>query len=245
MESNTYKIKLQKVKGTWTIYLFLLGIAGFFLDWRVGVSLILVGIAFTIKYKNDPENKSALFYNYALTIYNKRDIKKAKDALNNSIFYKKENKDAYFFLGCIFFDEKDFTNALTYLKRGGADKIKDPSLAYVLGVCYFHTENYEKSIKYLTMITYESNEVLENERLKFLGYAACEAEKYELAYDSLSKVTIDLDEMKSDALEYCYYYGESCYYTDRDDETKEYLSKVYKKDPHYKYIGTFSKENAF
>ena len=245
MENSTYKLKLQKIKGSWTIYLFTLGIAGFFLDFRLALSLILLGLALTIKYKNNPENKSALFYNYALTLYNKGDISKAKDSLNNAIFYKKDNKDAYFFLGCICFDQQDFTNALTYLKRGGADKVNDPSLVYVLGRCYFHGDNYEKAIEYLSMITYENNEAMENERLKYLGYAACESEQYELAYDSLSKVKIDLEDMKSDALEYCYYYGETCYYTDRDDKAKEYLGKVFEKDPHYKYIDTFSKENAF
>ena len=66
LESNTYKLKLQKVKGTWTTYFFVLGIGAFFLDWRLGIAIILVGIAFTIKFKNDPDNNSALFYNYAL-----------------------------------------------------------------------------------------------------------------------------------------------------------------------------------
>ncbi len=245
MESNTYKLKLQKVKGTWTTYLFVLGIGAFFLDWRLGVAIVLVGVAFTIKFKNDPDNNSALFYNYALTLYSKGDAKKAKDALNNAVYYRKDNKEAYFFLGCLYFDEKDYTNALTYLKRGGVDKVKDPSLTYVLGRCYYHTENYKEAIKYLTMITYEGNEYLENERLTALGYAACEAEEYELAYDSLSKVKIDLNEIKGDALEYCYYYGEACYYTDRDEEAKEYLGKVYEKDHYYKYIDVFSKEIEF
>lgn len=103
MESNTYKLKLQKVKGTWTTYLFVVGIGAFFLDWRLGIAIVLVGVAFTIKFKNDPDNNSALFYNYALTLYSKGDAKKAKDALNNAVYYRKDNKEAYFFFRVLIF----------------------------------------------------------------------------------------------------------------------------------------------
>lgn len=111
-----------------------------------------------------------------------------------------------------------------------------------MGRCYFHTEDYEKAIKYLTMITYEGNDALEKERLFTLGKAYCENEDYENSYDALEKANLNIDELKGDSLEYCYYYGVACYHTDRDEKAKELLAKVYEKDKYYKYIDVYAKE---
>lgn len=242
MESNTYKLRLQKLKGTWTTYVFIIGIALTFLNRYIGLGIIVIALALFFKYKKDPDNLSSLYYNLALNTYSKGDSKQAKTALNNSIAYNKQNKEAYFFLGCLCFDEKDYTNALNYLKLGGVDEVKDPSLTYVLGRCYFHVEDYNKSIEYLEMISYDGIEALEKERLFTLGKAYCEEENYDKGYEYLNTANLPMDELKGDALEYCYYLGVASYNTDRDEEAKGLLSKVYEKDKYYKYIDVYAKE---
>lgn len=245
METNTYKLKFQKIKGTWTTYVFILGVGAMFLDTRLAIALILVGLALSIKFKNDPNNNSAMYYNYALTLYAKKEYNKAKTSLENAIHYKKDNKEAYFFLGCLHFDEKDYKNALVYLKRGGIEEIQDPSLVYVLGKCYYHTDDFENAIKYLSMISYDGNESMEKERLLALGFAYCESEEFELGYNALEKVKINIEEIDKDNIEYVYYYGVCAYNCDEDELAKSLLSKVYEKDRYYKYIDVYAKEFLF
>ena len=242
LENSTYKLKLQKLKGTWVTYVILAGIGLFFLNKVIGIGVILMGIALIIMVKKDPENTSALYYNMAFNLYNKGDKIKAKQSLLAAINYNKLNKQAYFFLGCIYFDEKDYTNALTFLKKGGVDDIKDPSLIYVLGRCYYHEENYEKAINYLEMINYEGIEQLEKERLFTLGKAYSEIDNYVKAVEALEMADLHIDELKGDSLEYCYYLAVAYYNIDKDSEAKELIQKVYEVDRHYKYIDIYAKQ---
>ncbi|MGL4107682.1 tetratricopeptide repeat protein [Clostridium sp. LP20] len=242
MDNNTYKLKLQKLKGTWVTYFIIAGIGLFFLNNILGLGVLLIGIALMIVVKKNPENTSALYYNMAFNLYNKGDKTKSKQALLAAINYNKLNKDAYFFLGCIYFDEKDYTNALTYLKKGGVDKIEDPSLVYVLGRCYYHEENYEKAIHYLEMISYDNMKELERERLFTLGKAYSEIDDYVKGAEALEKANISMDELKGDSLEYCYYLAVAYSNIDKDIEAKELIKKVYEVDRHYKYIDIYAKQ---
>lgn len=241
MESSTYKIGFQKVKGGWVNYIMFLGIAFLFSNKYIGMAILVADIVFTVVYKNLNSNKSAVSFNYALRNMNEGNSKEAKELLKEAIEYDKLNREAYFLLGCILFDEKDYKNALDYLKRGHVDEVKDPSLHYVLGICYFHIENYEKSIEYLESLSYEGNDKEENKRLCVLGKAYAELEDYNKAYDILKNLNVEMDELKGEALEYCYYLGISAYFTERMVEAKELLLKVNEVDNAYKNIDLYIK----
>ena len=62
-----------------------------------------------------------MYYNYAIKTLQGGDANKAKAALTKAISLNSCNKEAYFFLGCLYFDEQDYTNALEYFKLGGVD----------------------------------------------------------------------------------------------------------------------------
>lgn len=239
MEKSTYKIGFQKVKGGWVNYLMFLGIALLFTNKYLGLFLLVLDIIFTVIYKNSSENKSAVSFNYGLKCVNEGNIIEAKEYIKEAIEFNNLNREAYFFLGCILFDEGDYTNALDYLKRGHVDEIKDPSLYYVVGRCYFHTENYEKCISYLESISYEGNENLEKERLFTLGKACAEIEDYERAYGILKKLQYSLEDLKGEVLEYYYYLGVAAYHTDRIEEAEKYLKKVNEVDKAYKNIDLY------
>lgn len=242
MESNTYKIKLQKIKGSWVTYVFMLAAGLLFFNKILALAAVLIGLALMIKYKKDPYNTSAIYYNFAIKLYGEKDFTKAKQALATAINYNKENKDAYFFLGCILFDEKDYKNALTYLKQGGAEEINDPSLVFVLGRCYYHEGNYEKAINLLEMITYDGLEYLERERLFALGRSYVEIEEYEKAVVALEKSNISLEELKGDSLEYAYYLAVAYFHTENDVKANEFINRVYETDKYYKFIDVYAKE---
>lgn len=242
MEKSTYKIKFQKVKGGWVNYLMFLGIALLFTHHKyIGLIFLIADIILTVIYKNNGENKSKVSFNYALRCAHEGKAKEAIELLKEAIEYNKLNKEAYFFLGCILFDEEDYTNALDYFKRGHADEISDPSLHYAMGRCYFHIENYERAIEYLEAISYEGNEKLEKERLFVLGKSYAELENYNKAYAILKTLNFSLDELKGDSLEYCYYIGVSAFFTERIDEAKDYLNRVNEVDKAYKNIDLYIK----
>jgi len=241
LEKSTYKVKFQKLKGGWVIYLLLISIPLGLVNNFVGIGLGCIGVILFLRYKRDAENNSAMYYNYAIKTLQGGDSKKAVAALTQAISLNRYNKEAYFFLGCLYFDEQDFTNALEYLKLGGIDDIKDPSLTFVLGRCYYHTENFKTAVKYLEMIEYQEGTELEKQRLFTLGRAYSELEEYEKSFISLEKVDMNLDEIKGDSLEYCYFFGVACYHLDKDEEAREYIKKVIDVDRVYKYVDLYAK----
>lgn len=241
MESNTYKIKLQKLKGTTVTYLFVIGVFCLFVNKTIAICILLVALLLFFRYRKDPNNASALYHNLAINLYNKGEIAQAKQALKTSINYNKANRDAYFFLGCILFDEKDYKNALDNLVLGGAKEINDASLVYVLGICYYHVDDFDNCIKYLERISYDKMEPLEKQRLVTLGKAYAEKENYEKAYDILNKLDFSSEELKGDVLEYYYYLAVSSYYVD-GEEAKELVEKIYNIDSKYKFIDVYAKE---
>lgn len=241
MEKSTYKIKNQGIKGGWLTYLLMVAVACCFINIYIAIAVVVVQFALTMKYKKDPENQSALYYNYAIKCVAGGDGNKAKKALEHAIALNKYNKEAYFFLGCLYFDEADYTNALEYLKKGGVDEVQDASLTFVLGRCYYHKENFDTAIKYLEMIEYPEGTPMEKERLFTLGKAYADNEDYEEAYEILKKADMNMDELKGDSLEYCYYLGISAYHTDRNKEADNLIKDVYKVDNAYKFIDIYAK----
>lgn len=241
MEKSTYKMGFQKVKGGWVNYLMFLGIALLFSHKYMGLAILAVDIVLTVVYKNLGSNKSAVSFNYALRNANEGNLKDAKELLKDAIEFDKLNKEAYFLLGCIFFDEKDYKNALDYLKRGHVDELDDPSLHYAVGICYFYMENYEKAIEYLKRLSYEGNDKAEEERLFVLGRAYAELENYDEAYEILKNLHFEKDDSGSEMLEYLYYLGVSAYFTERIDEAKELLMKVNDFDKSYKNVDLYIK----
>lgn len=242
MDSNTYKIKQQKFHGSWAMYIVLAGVVLCFVNFRIAICVSLVGLILMYRFKSNPDNLSAFSYNLALKHYHQGQLTKVKGLLKNSINYNKMNKDAYFFLGCVYFDEKDYTNALNYLTKGGADKVNDPSLVYVLGRCHFHVEQYSKAIEYLTKIEYAEKSQFETGRLYTLGKAYFEMEEYQQAVECFDKIDYAVDELKGESLEYSYYLGITYYYVDRDSEAKDIITKVFEADKCYKNIDIYAKE---
>jgi len=241
LEKSTYKVKFQKLKGAWVGYLLMGSIALSFVNTYLGLGAGIIGVILFLRYKRDPENTSAMYYNYAIKTLQAGDGKKAIASLTQAISLNRYNKEAYFFLGCLYFDDQDYTNALQYLKSGGIDDIKDPSLTFVLGRCYYHTENFKTAVKYLEMIEYQKGTELEKQRLFTLGRAYSELEEYEKSFKALEKVDMNLDELKGDSLEYCYFFGVACYHLDKDQEAREYIKKVFDVDRVYKYVDLYAK----
>jgi tetratricopeptide (TPR) repeat protein len=241
MEKTTYKLSYQPIKGKWVIYLIVAGVLSIFMNIYFGIILLMLSLVFFSIYKKNVYNKSALCFNYAMKLMQSCDMKNAKQSLLNSIEYNKYNKEAYFFLGCLYFDEEDYTKALDYLKRGGVDEVNEPSLAFVLGRCYYHIENYDKAVEYLKSMTYENDPTLEKERLYTLGKAYLEIEEYYKSYEILEKLEKPTGEVKGTTLEYYYYLGVACYYIDKIDQAKEYINIVYKVDSEYKNVDLYVK----
>lgn len=241
MEKSTYKVKFQTLKGGWVIYLLMASMVLSFLNMYAGMGTGAIGVILFLKFKRDPENNSAMFYNYAIKTLQAGDSTKAKAALTKAISLNRCNKEAYFFLGCLYFDEQDYTNALEYLKLGGVDEAKDPSLTFALGRCYYHTENYDIAVRYLEMVEYQEGSKLEKDRLFTLGRAYSELEEYEKSLEALKKADIKMDELKGESLEYCYFVGIACYHLDKDTEAKEYIKRVFDVDKVYKYVDLYAK----
>lgn len=242
MESNTYKLMPQKIRGTWSIYIIIIGIFLLFYDTKLAFLVTLLGAILFYRFKTDANNLSAFNFNLALRFYSQGVSNKVKSLLNNAIVYNEKNREAYFFLGCVLFDEGDYTNALRYLIQGGAEKMEDPSLVYVLGRCYFHIEEYEKAIKYLSSIEYNKDTEYERARLYTLGKAYFEIKEYEKAKECFDKFTYEYEELKGEALEYVYYVGATYYFLKDTEKAKEYLSKVIEVDRCYKDVATYGKE---
>lgn len=241
MEKSTYKVKYQKLKGGWVSYILMISIAVSFFSSYGGIAIGAVGVILFLKFKRDPENNSAMYYNYAIKTLQGGDAKKAKAALTQAIQLNRYNKEAYFFLGCLYFDEQDYTNALEYLKLGGVEEAKDPSLTFALGRCYYHIENYNTSVKYLEMVEYQEGSKLEKDRLFTLGRAYSELEEYEKSLEALEKADMNMDELKGESLEYCYFFGIACYHLDKDKEAREYIKKVFEVDKVYKFVDLYAK----
>ena len=241
MEKSTYKVKHQTLKGGWVNYLLMASIALTFLNYYAGIGIAAIGIILSIKLKKDPENNSAMYYNYAIKTLQTGDANKAKSALAKAISLNSCNKEAYFFLGCVYFDEQDYTKALEYFKLGGVEEAKDPSLTFALGRCYYHVENYEISVRYLEMVEYQEGSKFEKDRLFTLGRAYSELKEYEKSLEALEKADIKMDELKGESLEYCYFVGIACYHLDKDKEAREYIKKVFDVDKIYKYVDLYAK----
>lgn len=241
MEKSTFKLEYQKVNGGWSTYLLFLGIGFLFINRYIGIFLLVLNIVFTVIYKNNKDNNSSVYFNMAINYAKQGNIKEAKKSLSQAINYNKLNRDAYFFMGCILFDEENYTEALEYLKRGHVDEANDPSLYYVLGKCYYNIDVFDKSIKYLESISYEGNEILERERVFTLGKAYAESDRYEEAYENLKKISFPLDNIQGDSLDYCYYLGISCFHTERLEEAFTYFDYVKKADSDYKYLSLYIK----
>lgn len=241
MEKSTYKVKFQTLKGGWVIYLLIGSIVLSFLNTYLGLGVGIISVILFLKFKRDPENNSAMYYNYAIKTLQGGDVKKAEACLTQSISLNPDNKESYIFLGCLSFDEQDYTKALEYLKLGGIDELKDPSLTFVLGRCYYHTENYKISVKHLEMIEYQEGSELENQRLFTLGRAYSELEEYEKSFQALEKVNMNIDVLKGEALEYCYFIGIACYHLDKDEEARKYITKVFDVDRVYKYVDLYAR----
>jgi tetratricopeptide (TPR) repeat protein len=241
LEKSSYKVNFQKLKGGWVVYLLLISVVLSFINTIAGIVVGTFGVMLFLKFKKDPENNSALYYNYAIKTLQGGDVTRAKASLTQAISLNKYNKEAFFFLGCLYFDEQDYTNALEYLKLGGIDEIRDPSLTFVLGRCYYHIENFKTSVKYLEMIEYQEGSEMEKQRLFTLGRAYSELEEYEKSFKVLEKVKMNLEELKGDSLEYCYFFGVACYHLDKDKEARDYIQKVFDVDRVYKYVDLYAK----
>ncbi|SFU32166.1 Tetratricopeptide repeat-containing protein [Clostridium sp. DSM 8431] len=239
MGKNTYKLEYQKIKGEWVTYLLFLGIGAIFINKFIGIGILFLNVIFTVVYKNNKDNNSSVYFNMALNFAKEGNVKEAKEYLNQSIKYNNLNREAYFFMGCILFDEEKYKEALEYLKRGHADEVNDPSLHYVLGKCYYNVDVFHKAIKYLENISYEGNCLFEKERMFTLGKSYAELERYEDAYNTLEKINFSLDDNKEDYLEYCYYFGISCFHTERLEESKTYFNCVKEIDNDYKYLSLY------
>ncbi|WP_143315001.1 tetratricopeptide repeat protein [Clostridium sp. HBUAS56017] len=241
MEKTTYKIGYQHIKGGWVIYLGIVGIISFFINKYFAIILLMLSLLFFLIYKKSSYNKSAICFNKAIRLVKNGDIKNSKHLLINAIKFNKYNREAYFFLGCLFFDEEDYTNALEYLKRGGADEVNDSSLAFVLGRCYYHIENYNKSVEYLESVTYDTNSRLERERIYTLGKAYLELEKYYEAYELFEGLEKPKGELRGETLEYYYFLGVACYHLDKIAEAKKYILMVSKVNRDYKNVDLYAK----
>lgn len=242
MESNTYKLKPKKLKGMWALYIVILGVMLLFINTKLALPITTAGALLMFKYKNDPKNLSIFNYNLALKLYSKNELSKVKGLLKNAIEYDNNNKEALLFLGTLLFDGKDYTNALKFLSKGEADKVNDPSLVYILGRCYFHVEEYDKAIDYLTRIEYADASDFERGRLYTLARSYFENKDYENACTTFDKFTYESEELKGESLEYYYYLGVTYYYVNRLDKAKDIIKRVYDTDCHYKDIKTYAEE---
>lgn len=234
-----YKIGYQNIKGKWSLYFSFLGLLCLFINRLIGLIILFLGVLSIILYKKSSYNQSAIRFNYAMNYIKEGKNKQAKIILLDAIEQNKLNKEAYFFVGCILFEEEDYTNALEYLKMGGADNIADDKLTYAMGICYYHIENFKTAIDKLNSISFEDNDELESCRLFVLGKSYSEIEEYEKSYTTLINLKKDNNELKGEALEYNYYLGVNCYYLDKIEEAKKYLKKVYSVDKNYKYINLY------
>lgn len=243
MEEHSYAIKHQKLKGSWVVYLYVIAGLLIFLKYLYpGIIIAILAIILSTKNKMSKENKSLMSVNFALKSQNEGNMDDAKKYLKWAIEHDNSNKEAYLFLGSIYYDEGNYEKALEYLKNGDIDNSDNPKLIGILAMCYYHIKDYNLAIKYLEMITYPKGSEFESKRIYSLSESYCKIKSYNKSLDLLHTLSINLNDISESNVQHYYLLGVNYFYLKDYDKAKIYFNKVYNYDKHYKFVDMFNEK---
>jgi tetratricopeptide (TPR) repeat protein len=99
---------------------------------------------------NSKELRSATLYRFALVAKQINRADDAIEALQLAVEYSPSNADAQFELGNTYIGRKNFTEALSQIEIANALRPHDPRILAALGYTWFHLENNQFAIEFLT-----------------------------------------------------------------------------------------------
>lgn len=228
--------KYQELNGGWVIWMLISGIILCFKNLFSGIALILISVIIFFIYKRSPSNISATYFNIALDYINKDEMKKAKDALSESVKINSENKLAYVLLSSIYYKEGNYKDTIDNLLKSNVLKAENSKYNYLVGACYFNTYDYENCIKYLNNVKYENNDLMKHVRDVLLAKAYCLNEEYKQALKVFNRVITISDEFKGSLIEFNYFLGVTYLKLGETEKAKKELKKVYEEDNDYRDI---------
>lgn len=234
--------KYQELNGGWVIWMLISGIILCFKNLYSGIALILISVIIFFIYKRSPKNISVTYFNLALDYINKDEMKKAKDALSESVRFNCENKLAYVLLSSIYYKEGNYKDTIDNLLKSNVLKAQNSKYNYLVGACYFNIDDYENCIKYLNSVKYENNDLMKHVRDVLLAKAYCLNEEYKQALKVFGRVLNIQNEFKGSLIEFNYFLGLTYLKLGETEKASKELKKVYKEDNEYRDIKNLIKD---